>query len=65
MRIEVALYAGLTQYLPSGTRNQRAILEVRNGATVREVMKQLGMPPDTRGGTLRGRTDAGPPGHHR
>jgi molybdopterin synthase sulfur carrier subunit len=49
MRIEVALYAGLTQYLPSGTRNQRAILEVRNGATVREVMKQLGMPPDIRG----------------
>ena len=49
MRIEVALYAGLTQYLPSGTRNHRAILEVRNGATVREVMDQLGMPPDIRG----------------
>ncbi len=49
MRIEVALYAGLSQYLPPGAQNRRAALEVRDGATVREVMDQLGMPPDIPG----------------
>ncbi len=46
MKVEVALYATLTKYLPSGARSRKAVLEVRDGATVREVMNQLGIPPE-------------------
>jgi molybdopterin converting factor small subunit len=44
MKIEVALYATLTQYLPPGAQNRKAAIEVRDGATIREVMTQLGIP---------------------
>lgn len=44
MKIEIALYATLSQYLPPGAENRRASIEVRAGATVREVMTQLGIP---------------------
>jgi len=46
MKIEVALYATLSTYLPPGAQNRRAIIEVKDGATVREVMNHLGIPPD-------------------
>jgi molybdopterin converting factor small subunit len=46
MKVEIALYATLSKYLPPGTQNRRAVIEVKDGATVREVMNQLGIPPD-------------------
>ena len=46
MKIEIALYATLSQYLPPGAQNRKAVIEVRDGATVREVMTQVGIPQD-------------------
>jgi sulfur-carrier protein len=46
MKIEVALYATLAKYLPPDAQNRKASIEVRDGATVREVMNQLGIPQD-------------------
>ena len=46
MKIEVALYATLSQYLPPGAQNRKAVIEVRDGATVREVMTQLRIPQE-------------------
>lgn len=46
MKVEIALYATLSKYLPPGAQNRRAVIEVKDGATVREVMNQLGIPPD-------------------
>jgi len=46
MKIEVALYATLSKHLPPGAQNRRAIIEVKDGASVREVLNQLGIPPD-------------------
>jgi molybdopterin converting factor small subunit len=46
MKIEVALFATLSKYLPPGAQNRRAVIEVKDGATVREVMDQLGVPAD-------------------
>ena len=46
MTIHVALYAGLTRYLPRGAQNRTATLDVPDGATVLDAMRQLGMPDD-------------------
>jgi molybdopterin converting factor small subunit len=46
MKIEVALYATLSQYLPPGAQNRKAVIGIRDGATVRDVMTQLGIPQD-------------------
>jgi len=46
MKIQVALFATLSKYLPPGAENRRAVIEVKDGATVREVMNQLGIPAD-------------------
>ncbi|MBI2000266.1 MAG: MoaD/ThiS family protein [candidate division NC10 bacterium] len=46
MKIEVALFATLSKYLPPGAQNRRAVIEVKDGATVREVLTQLGIPPE-------------------
>jgi len=46
MKIEVALYATLSKYLPAGAQNRKAVIEVKDGATVREVMNHLGIPSD-------------------
>jgi molybdopterin converting factor small subunit len=44
MTIQVALYAGLTRYLPRGAQNRNATLDVPDAATVLDVMRQLGVP---------------------
>ena len=44
MKIEVHLYATLTQYLPKGSENRRAVMECPDGATVLQVIDQLGIP---------------------
>ncbi len=46
MKIEVALYATLSKYLPPGAQNRRAVIEVKDGATVRDILNQLGVPAD-------------------
>ncbi len=46
MKIEIALYASLTQYLPAGAENRKAVITARDGATAREVMSQLSIPHD-------------------
>lgn len=46
MKIEVALFATLSKYLPAGSQNRKATLEVRDGATVRDILNQLGVPPE-------------------
>jgi sulfur carrier protein len=46
VKVEIALYATLSKYLPPGAQNRKAVIEAKAGATVREVMNQLGVPPD-------------------
>jgi sulfur carrier protein ThiS len=46
MKIQIALYATLSQYLPPEAQNRKATIEVREGATVRDVLSQLGIPQD-------------------
>lgn len=46
MKIEVALYATLSKHLPPGAQNRKAVIEIKDGATVRDVMNQLGIPPE-------------------
>ena len=46
MKIEVALYATLSKYLPPGAQNRKAVIEVQDGATIREVLSHLGIPQD-------------------
>jgi sulfur carrier protein ThiS len=46
MTIQVALFAALSKYLPAGAQNRRAVLEVQEGATVRDVLNRLGVPPE-------------------
>jgi len=46
MKIQVALYATLTKYLPPDAQNRKATIGVKDGITVREVMDQLGIPRD-------------------
>lgn len=44
MKVEVSLYGSLAQYLPEGTRGRTAIVEAPDGATVGQVIDQLGIP---------------------
>lgn len=46
MKIEVALYATLAKYLPPDAQNRKAVIEVKDGTTVRAVMDQLGIPQE-------------------
>ncbi|PTL36203.1 molybdopterin synthase sulfur carrier subunit [Candidatus Methylomirabilis limnetica] len=44
MKIEVALYATLSQYLPKGSQSHKATMECADGVTVGQVIDQLGIP---------------------
>jgi len=46
MKVEIALYATLSRYLPPGAENRRAVIDVGESATAREIMTQLGIPQD-------------------
>lgn len=44
MKIVVALYATLSQYLPKGSQGHKATMECADGVTVGQVIDQLGIP---------------------
>lgn len=44
MRIEVRLFATLERYLPPGSRNGVAVLDVPDGSTAADVAARLGIP---------------------
>lgn len=46
MKIEIQLYATLTQFLPPGADGKKAVIEVPDGITVKGVMDQLGIPQE-------------------
>ncbi len=46
MKIEVQLYATLSQYLPKGAKNRKAVMEFDDGLTVGKVIDQLGIPKE-------------------
>jgi sulfur carrier protein ThiS len=46
MRISFKTAGLLVKYLPPGSKDRTAALEVASGATPRDVIKKLGMPED-------------------
>ncbi len=46
MKVEVALYAALSAYLPPGSTQRKAVIVARDGATAQEIMLQLGIPQE-------------------
>ncbi|GAF90853.1 unnamed protein product [marine sediment metagenome] len=44
MKIEVNLFATLSQYLPGGNKGPTHIVDVEEGTTVSELLHQLGVP---------------------
>lgn len=44
MRVTVKLYATLSDYLPSGSKNNRVELVATAGACVQEVLQQFALP---------------------
>jgi sulfur-carrier protein len=46
MQVEITLYAGLRQFLPSGASGRTISLELSGGATVADVIRRLGIPGD-------------------
>ena len=46
MRIEVQLHATLATFLPSGSRDGVAVLELPEGATVGDVVRRLAIPAE-------------------
>lgn len=45
MNIEVRLFANLAQLLPPGSKNKRAVITVKEGITVEELLDKLKVPP--------------------
>ena len=46
MRITFKTASGMVKFLPPGSRGSSAEIDVAEGATPRDVMTQLGIPPD-------------------
>lgn len=44
MRVEVRLFATLERFLPPGSRDGVAVLEVPDGCTAADVARRLGIP---------------------
>ncbi len=44
MKIEVNLYAALSQYIPDGNKGPIHIVDVEEGTTVNELLRELGVP---------------------
>lgn len=44
MKIEVNLYATLSQYIPEGTKGPVHMADVEEGTTVKDLLRHLGVP---------------------
>lgn len=44
MKVEVRLFATLTPYLPAGSHDGAAVVDVPDGVTPRELVRRLGIP---------------------
>ena len=60
MRVEVRLFATLISFLPPGSRDGAAILDVPDGSTIRDVVRRLGIPADLERVTLLNGADSAP-----
>ena len=60
MKVEVCLTATLAVYLPSGTRGDRAALDVPSGTTVADLLRRLKIPPELDTLTVINGRDASP-----
>ena len=60
MRGEVPLFATLVSFLPPGSREGAAILDVPEGSTVHDVVDRLGIPADFERVTLLNGGDSAP-----
>ncbi len=47
MKAEIRLFASFTQYLPPNAEGQKAKLDLDEGTTIKDVLKQLGVPLNT------------------
>lgn len=46
MRVTVKLHATLRKFLPPGSSEQSAVVELPEGATVADLVRRLGIPPE-------------------
>ena len=46
MRVEVRLFATFGSFLPPGSSDGAAVLDLPDGSTVRDVVRHLGIPAD-------------------
>ncbi len=46
MKVEVQLFATLAAYLPAGAGGDSVTLDVRDGTTITELVRLLGIPDD-------------------
>jgi len=60
VKVEVRLFATLTQYLPPGSRDGSAVVDVPDGSSAREVTRRLGIPTDLERVILVNGRDANP-----
>ena len=60
MRIEVRLFATLVSFLPPGSRDGAALLDVPEGSTVHDIVRRLGIPADVERVTLLNGGDSAP-----
>jgi molybdopterin converting factor small subunit len=60
VKVEVRLFATLTQYLPPGSRDGSVVLDVPDGSSAREVTRRLGIPTDLERVVLVNGHDANP-----
>ncbi|MGD2270996.1 MAG: MoaD/ThiS family protein [Desulfobacterales bacterium] len=44
MKIEVNLYATLSRYMPDGSKGPAHVVDVREGATIGDLLQKLGVP---------------------
>ena len=46
MQVELKLYAMLRKYRPEGEAGESLFLDLENGATVAQLLEELGIPPE-------------------
>jgi molybdopterin converting factor small subunit len=44
VKVEVTLFATLADFLPAGTEGDRAVIEIKDGSTIADLARTLGIP---------------------